>query len=245
MKPRRRTIAPTLAALLLLACAPTAVEPDPTQPPRQAEQAAQSTPPEEVAPLTEEIAQVLTLEPPPCSHVPGVCRVAIQPLGDVPEEQVEAVSGALREMYAVETVVLEAVDLPESAYYEPRRRWRAERLLDFLEPRLPDGSDRIMGITTRDISTTKGEHEDWGILGLAGINQPPSVISFFRCRRRVGDVPAIERLRRVAIHEVGHSMGLRHCPTVGCFLEDARGTVDTIDRETFLCETCRRRLGWR
>ena len=183
-------------------------------------------------------------EPPPCSHVPGICRIAIQPLGEVPDEQVEAVRSALTEMYGVETVVLEAVDLPESAYYEPRHRWRAERLLDYLEPRMPHDCDRILGMTTRDISTTKGEHEDWGILGQARINGPPSVISFYRCRRRVGEVSAIERLRRVAIHEVGHSMGLPHCPTYGCYMEDARGTVDTIDREEFLCPICRERLSW-
>ena len=245
-----RTYLPTICAVLLWTCAPTTVEPSAAQPSSQSEEATPSeseATPSAIEPTGPSVAPEPEPppEPPPCSHVPGICRIAVQPLGDVPEEQVEAVCEALTEMYGVETVVLEAVELPESAYYEPRRRWRAERLLDFLEPRLPEGCDRILGMTTRDISTTKGEHEDWGILGQARIDAPPSVISFFRCRRRVGDVPAIERLRRVAIHEVGHSMGLFPCPTYGCYLEDAQGTVDTIDREEFLCPICRERLGWR
>lgn len=181
---------------------------------------------------------------PPCSHVPGVCCVAIQPLGRVPDEELRAVAEALAGLYGFETRILEPVDLPEEAWYEPRRRYRAEKLLDFLAPRLPEGCDRIAGVTVKDISTTKGEIEDWGILGLAELPGVAAVFSTFRCRRRVHDVPAIERLRRVAIHEVGHTLGLPHCPTYGCFLEDAGGKAETIDRETFLCDVCRERLGW-
>lgn len=180
----------------------------------------------------------------PCSHVPSVCCVALQPLGRVPQEDIDAAAGALRELYGFEVRVLAPVDLPRSAWYEPRRRWRAEQLNDFLRPLLPDGCDRIAGLTTQDISTTKGDIADWGILGLADLSGTAAVFSTYRCRRRVHDVPALERLRRVAVHEVGHTLGLPHCPTYGCFMEDAGGKAETIDRETFLCDVCRVRLGW-
>lgn len=179
----------------------------------------------------------------PCSHIEGVCRVAVQVFDDVSDEQIEMVVAAA-EFYGFEVEVLEPVDFPDWAYYEPRHRWRAERLLDFLDEHIPLGFDRIIGLTDQDISTTKGEHEDWGILGLATIAGTSSVVSYFRCQRRVGDVSALERLYRVAIHELGHSLGLHHCETEGCYLMDAQGTVDTIDRETFLCDACRDSLGW-
>ncbi len=180
---------------------------------------------------------------PPCSNIPGVCRVAIQVFDEVPDEQLEMVVAAA-EFYGFEVEVLDPVDFPDWAYYEPRHRWRAELLVDFLAEHIPDGFDRIIGLTDQDISTTKGEHEDWGILGLATIAGTSSVVSFFRCQRRVGDVTALERLYRVAVHELGHSLGLRHCETDGCYLMDAQGTVDTIDRETHLCDDCRSTIGW-
>ncbi|MBN1944913.1 MAG: hypothetical protein JW797_04515 [Bradymonadales bacterium] len=178
----------------------------------------------------------------PQVHLRSVDCIAIQPFSAVPEEQISTVSDVLQALYGVQIRLLEPVEHPASAWYEPRRRWRAERLLDFLETLLPEDCDRILGMTTQDISTTKGEHRDWGILGLANMPGPAAVISFFRCQRRVREVPPLERLRRLAVHEIGHTLGLPHCPTVGCFMEDAEGTVTTLDRETFLCNICRRRL---
>ncbi len=255
---RSRRLAALLGLALPLACGPSS-SPVVGTPDRPAGAAADSS----VAPVADvpEPAEVVAFadpadvagsgvevvaeaEPPPCSHVPGVCCVAVQPLGSVPAEELRAVADALRELYGFETPVLDEVDLPAEAWYEPRRRYRADRLLDFLDGRLPVGCDRIAGVTTKDISTTKGEIEDWGILGLAELPGAACVFSTFRCRRRVRDVPAVERLRRVAVHEVGHTLGLPHCPTYGCFMEDAGGKAETIDRETFLCDVCRERLGW-
>jgi archaemetzincin len=47
---------------------------------------------------------------------------------------------------------------------------------------------------------------------------------------------------KVAVHEIGHTLGLPHCPTTGCLMEDAGGKVATVDGEFDLCERCRARL---
>jgi archaemetzincin len=50
---------------------------------------------------------------------------------------------------------------------------------------------------------------------------------------------ARERLAKVAVHELGHTLGLPHCPNVGCLMEDAEGRVATCDREYDFCARCR------
>jgi archaemetzincin len=146
----------------------------------------------------------------------------------------------MRQLLGADVHRLERVELPASAYYPPRRRYRAERLLSYLNTRLPAGGGRILGLTGADISTTKDAHPDWGVLGLGELPGTATVISAFRCRKRArGPEHARQRLAKVAVHEIGHTLGLDHCPTVGCLMEDAGGKVTTCDREYDFCARCR------
>ncbi len=165
----------------------------------------------------------------------------VQPLGaELPAEDVALVRHALSALIGMETRLLPRAPLPVAAFYPPRRRYRAEKLLDFLDTRLPPDGARILGLTGVDISTTKGRFVDWGLLGLGRIDGASSVISEFRCRMRSrGSANARERLAKVAVHEAGHTLGLPHCPNRGCLMEDAEGRVVTCDREYDFCDRCR------
>ena len=168
----------------------------------------------------------------------------LQPLGgELPAEDLELVGRALTEIIGMETRLLPRAGLPAAAFYPRRRRYRAEKLLDFLDGRLPPDGARILGLTGVDISTTKGRFADWGLLGLGRMGGAASVISEFRClMRSSGPANARQRLAKVAVHEAGHTLGLEHCPTRGCLMEDAEGQVATCDREYDFCPRCRGRL---
>jgi archaemetzincin len=168
-------------------------------------------------------------------------RLMIVPLGPtIANADVEFVARSLRAFYNFEPVVAVRQPLPRVAFYRPRQRYRAEKLLDFLETRLADDVDRVVGLTSVDISTTKGDIADWGILGLATIDGRVCIISSFRCRRRLRKRDdARIRLGKVAVHEIGHTLGLQHCPSPGCLMRDAEGSVLTVDDEYDLCARCR------
>lgn len=161
----------------------------------------------------------------------------LQPLGPVPDAELELVGRALGATFDFRVERLPTADMPAEAYYLPRKRYRAELVLAALARQTPG---RILGVTALDISTTKGPHADWGILGLGDIGGRACVISSFRCKRRAPTTHAASvRLAKVAVHEVGHTLGLQHCPNVGCLMEDAAGSVLTLDRESELCPRCR------
>ncbi|MBS1704890.1 MAG: matrixin family metalloprotease [Armatimonadetes bacterium] len=180
------------------------------------------------------VALIIALE------APELRPVIIQPLGKVKDSEVQAVTKKLQRMLAVQVIVYKAVALPKSAFYQPRSRYRAEKLLDFLAPMAPDQGS-ILGLTDVDISTAKGKIVDWGVFGLGRMPGQACVISSYRLGKNIEKVSRLERLARVAVHEVGHNLGLPHCPTKNCLMEDAKGLISTVDSETDFCKLCRKK----
>ncbi|OHD67024.1 MAG: hypothetical protein A2176_16255 [Spirochaetes bacterium RBG_13_51_14] len=170
-------------------------------------------------------------------------RVAIQPLGYVRQEVINCVTAGLARVYDVKAQVLPPVDIPRTSYYRPNSRYRAEKLLDYLETDRYSGYDKILGLTAFDISTSKGRIYDWGIFGLGRLSGRSCIVSTFRLTRGASAEKFFARLVKVVNHEMGHTFGLPHCPAAGCIMQDAKGTIMTVDKETgAFCEACKNRL---
>lgn len=170
-------------------------------------------------------------------------RIALQPLGFTNQEVLEYVRKAIASTYMAEVILLPSIPLPPHAFTPPRSRYRADTLLRFLDTAVASKYDKVLGLTNRDISTTKGTVADWGVLGLGSLGGRTCVISTFRMRRnRAGKQTFQHRLMAVSIHELGHTFGLPHCAASGCFMQDAEGTIARIDQETYFCPQCQQRL---
>ncbi len=168
--------------------------------------------------------------------------VCLQPLGEHDAGALPVVARGIHYLYGLEVRTLAPRALPDTAWYAPRKRHRAEKILHHLDREVVPGSgcDLVMGWTRADISTTKGRHQDWGMLGYAWINGPSGVVSTYR----MGGVSRVAMLRRavkIVNHELGHALGLRH--DAGCLMSDVGGSVRNLDRESgLLCDDSRRAL---
>lgn len=161
--------------------------------------------------------------------------ILVQPFKDINSGDVAEVAKQIRKLYP-KVKILEPVDLPTKSYYKPRNRYRADSIISFLSKNTRKSFVTI-GLTTKDISATKGNIKDFGIMGLGFRPGTSCVASSFRLDKKKSN----EQLFKVAIHELGHTQGLKHCPEKKCFMRSAEGKNPT-DEETDFCKKCKQIL---
>lgn len=168
--------------------------------------------------------------------------VRLVPLGAVEPELLTAVSQAITSRVDARVEIAKREDLPAEAFYKPRKRWRAEKLLDFLDTKAP-GAWRVIGVTNAEISTTKGDIFDWGIAGLGSLDGPSCVVSaqLYKKHSKTKAV-MLHRFSDVAVHELGHTLGMPHCESKGCVMADAKGNaIKSADHSSGqYCGPCRK-----
>ena len=169
--------------------------------------------------------------------------IAIQPLGSFDTSVFNNILPFVsKEFENAEIVLLKRIEMPSFAYYKPRNRYRAEKILSFLDT-IHCQATKIVGVTELDISTTKGECFDWGIFGYGRIDGKSCVCSSYRLKNKGTREMFISRLRKLIIHELGHTYGLDHCAWPLCVMADYKGTMTSLDRTSYhFCVQCKRKL---
>lgn len=170
--------------------------------------------------------------------------IVIQPYGDFPARLVKLAEEGIKQKYNLVVKILPNTPLMQSAWYSARQRYVADSLLLDLKRRLPQGAYKIIGLTSKDISTQKEEIKNYGVMGLGFLGGKSCVVSTFRLHKNsASEKLFVERFIKVILHEIGHTLGLDHCPTAKCIMQDCKGTMKTIDTESpDLCTNCQNKV---
>ena len=178
--------------------------------------------------------------------------VGIQPYGKFSKEEAKLISFVIDSFYRLETKILPNKDLPKSAFTKIKSpRYRADSIIKIQNQNIPKNVYYVLGLTNQDISVTKNDkngqilepkwkYSDFGIMGLAYKPGKSAIVSKFRIKSKNKKLE-MTRLRKVAIHEFGHNLGLSHCPNKNCVMTSAAEKLATIDNEKLaLCNTCKK-----
>lgn len=166
--------------------------------------------------------------------------IYIQPFQGFSTKEAKEVAKNLSVIYS-DVKINAPIPFPEKSWNTAKTRRRADYLIRYLSQKAKEG-ELIIGLTHSDISTTKNGKSDWGVFGLGFLPGKSCIASTYRLKGNKE-----EKLFKVAIHELGHTQGLPHCPVKNCFMRDAKGK-DYLEEETNFCSDCKQVLvhcGWK
>lgn len=171
--------------------------------------------------------------------------IALLPFGNFNDIDTARLRNAIAMFYHTEVIWQPAENLPRQAWYEPRQRYKADTIIDYLREKASFSMKTLVGLTNKDISTTKDANPDYGIFGLGYMPGKGCIISTFRLKKGIkNEEHFYQRTLKVVLHEIGHNYGLEHCSSgFSCLMKDADGTIKTVDNERMeLCESCLKKL---
>ncbi|HTP87984.1 MAG TPA: archaemetzincin family Zn-dependent metalloprotease [Bryobacteraceae bacterium] len=133
--------------------------------------------------------------------------------------------------------------LDDAFAFDPdRNQYHSTRLLERLTREFATGF-RILGVTTNDLYVPVLSF----VFGEAQVSGLSALVSAHRLREELYGLPAdshilLDRLTKEAVHELGHTFGLRHCDDWTCVMAST-SSVERLDiRTASFCERCRPRV---
>ena len=125
------------------------------------------------------------------------------------------------------------------AYHPERQQYHSSEILQRMHSLVQPRDWRLLAITDVDLYIPILKY----VFGEAQVGGPCALISCHRLRQEFYGLDPdydllSERLLKECVHELGHTLGLHHCPDYRCAMASAHA-VEWIDlREANLCESC-------
>lgn len=168
-------------------------------------------------------------------------RIGVAPFGDVDRAALQGVAAFLRERLGMEAEILTALPDPAFAYDEKRGQYNAATILRACESMpFDEGLEKVIGILNVDLfipifTHVLGEAQEGGRFALA------SLYRLHREVRRPGgpqDRLLVERVVKVAVHELGHLFNMGHCLDGRCLMHYSGNLADLDDTWLAFCRYC-------
>lgn len=167
--------------------------------------------------------------------------IYIQPIGEVEKELSGFLSTKLERVYGYTCRVAPPLQIPESSHNLQRGQYNAEVLVAEIAEKIPVDAKRLLCVVDVDLFVPGLNF----VFGLASGNN--AVISLVRLRpeyyrERKNEYLFRERALKEAIHELGHTFGLHHCPDIRCIMHFSNRLEDTDIKGPGFCKVCSNKI---
>ncbi len=165
--------------------------------------------------------------------------VHLLPVGKVELALLEEVRSGISKCLKVRCKVSSIGLDPILSYHAERQQFHSSEILNAMRTIARPRDCHLLGVTGVDLYIPILKY----VFGEAQLGGPCAIVSFHRLRQEFygldrDDGLLSQRLLKECIHELGHTVDLRHCQDYRCAMASAHA-VEWIDlRETALCDSC-------
>jgi archaemetzincin len=174
---------------------------------------------------------------------PKTKEISIVVIGDFPEKDVKFIQDKLTKFYNCKVNILPKIDIPVDCKIKGLSKYSSVKIVKLLNTKFKNVNGRVVGLTQIDICMDRKLNgktfKNWGVIGLSLLSTKSCVVSNKRMKTNYYD-----KLEKVSIHEIGHSLGIPHCESNSkCLMNDAKGKGSKIDKELlWMCDDCKRKI---
>jgi archaemetzincin len=171
-------------------------------------------------------------------------KILLVSVGKIEEWILGTLEDHLEKTFQCQVETGEGLEVPEEAYNPKRNQYFSSFIMEKLRQTIkPAKPQKILAISDVDLyveglNFVFGEAELGGhfaIISLARLHQ-----SYYGFQEN--KTLFLERAKKEAVHELGHTFGLRHCPDSECVMHFSNSLQDTDRKRTSFCSRCQKLL---
>jgi len=163
--------------------------------------------------------------------------IFLVPIGDIDKSYFFRLCNDLKFRFKLKCFVKPSIAYPEYAYNPNRRQYLASKVLNEIKKIKANYADKVLGITDVDLYA-RGLNFVFGQAELEGRNCLISVIRLdpkfygYKYNKNL----FYDRILKEAIHELGHTFGLKHCNNRKCVMVFSNSLLNTDYKSSNFCE---------
>jgi len=165
-------------------------------------------------------------------------NIVISPIGDIDTELSKPISREINRIFGYETDVIPLLQDVDFALDQTRDQYHSTLILEKLSSVAPPGVAKVVAITKVDLFIPILTY----VYGEAQLGGKACIISTYRLNEGISPISTQKnyqlRVVKEAIHELGHTFKLRHCPDHTCIMHYCRNVKDVDMKSDQLCRYC-------
>jgi archaemetzincin len=165
--------------------------------------------------------------------------ILIAPVGDFDPQLLAAVVREIGRVFRIPSRVAPLLADLSFALDAGREQYHSTPILRRLADASPPGVLKILALADVDLFIPILTH----VYGEAQLGGAACIVSTYRLNAGGGPhrfaEKTVVRVAKEAIHELGHTFNLRHCPDSACVMHYCRSEADVDRKSSDLCRYCR------